>query len=244
MRALLRASQEASSCGLEIPDHGDCARPAELRRRVGLIQSRIPEFNRYFQPGPIALGGHTSLAKEYDDAVAYFKVYQSGSLPDEGTLVTNLTHMVELYDLLISRGATDNVETAIELGDDGETGAFYETIEERRRYVRHARIQRNSAAAKKAKKYHGTICQACGFDFTRFYGHRGQGYIEAHHLIPLHSLPEGKAVSMNPETDFAVLCANCHRMVHRGKLLLTIGDLSGLRGVRALRRAFEKKSTK
>jgi HNH endonuclease len=38
--------------------------------------------------------------------------------------------------------------------------------------------------------------------------------IEAHHLIPLSQL-KGKRVALDPKNDVAVLCANCHRMVHR-----------------------------
>jgi 5-methylcytosine-specific restriction protein A len=33
--------------------------------------------------------------------------------------------------------------------------------------------------------------------------------------MPLAQLPEGKPVSLDPVKDFRVLCANCHRMMHR-----------------------------
>lgn len=60
----------------------------------------------------------------------------------------------------------------------------------------------------------GTIaCEACGFDFGKVYGERGEGYIEVHHVNPLH-------VTGPTETsleDLALVCANCHRMCHRGK---------------------------
>lgn len=54
-------------------------------------------------------------------------------------------------------------------------------------------------------------CEVCEFDFERSYGERGRGYIEVHHVTPLH-------VSGVVETrleDLVLLCANCHRMVHR-----------------------------
>lgn len=66
-----------------------------------------------------------------------------------------------------------------------------------------------------AIKVHGTICQVCGFDFEYFYGERGRGYIEVHHLKPVSTLKGPQTV--DPEKDMAVLCANCHRMVHRRK---------------------------
>jgi predicted HNH restriction endonuclease len=50
------------------------------------------------------------------------------------------------------------------------------------------------------------------------------GYIHVHHLNPVAANPEKKKV--NPEFDLAVLCANCHAMVHRRKnTLLSIEDL-------------------
>lgn len=58
-----------------------------------------------------------------------------------------------------------------------------------------------------------------------FYGKWGEGFIEVHHLQALAE-NEGQEVQINPELDLTVLCANCHRMVHRKKgLTLTIEEL-------------------
>jgi 5-methylcytosine-specific restriction protein A len=54
-------------------------------------------------------------------------------------------------------------------------------------------------------------CEVCEFNFASVYGERGEDYIEVHHVLPLH-------VSGAVETrisDLALLCANCHRMIHR-----------------------------
>jgi 5-methylcytosine-specific restriction protein A len=53
-------------------------------------------------------------------------------------------------------------------------------------------------------------CEVCGFDFAQKYGERGHGYIECHHVEPLHVGGE-KARSVK---DLALLCSNCHRMIH------------------------------
>ncbi|KES07107.1 HNH endonuclease [Streptomyces toyocaensis] len=56
-------------------------------------------------------------------------------------------------------------------------------------------------------------CEVCTFDFARTYGELGDGYIEVHHVTPLH-------VAGARETrldDLACLCANCHRMCHRSR---------------------------
>ncbi len=88
----------------------------------------------------------------------------------------------------------------------------------------HVRVERNRKLAKDAKKFHGTVCKACDFDFSERYGERGQGYIEAHHLTPLSEL-HGRPTALNPKTDFTVLCSNCHAMVHRTLKPLTISEL-------------------
>lgn len=64
-----------------------------------------------------------------------------------------------------------------------------------------------------AIRIHGTRCQACSFSFEEGYGELGMGYIEVHHKRPISSY--GGAVHINPVTDLAVLCSNCHRMIHR-----------------------------
>ena len=66
------------------------------------------------------------------------------------------------------------------------------------------------------KKKKGYTCEACGFSFENKYGEIGKNFIEVHHLIPFASLKEGNT-SLNLEKDFAVLCSNCHRMIHKLK---------------------------
>jgi 5-methylcytosine-specific restriction protein A len=53
-------------------------------------------------------------------------------------------------------------------------------------------------------------CEVCRFDFSETYGDRGRGYIECHHVEPLH-VGGQKARTIR---DLALLCSNCHRMIH------------------------------
>lgn len=81
---------------------------------------------------------------------------------------------------------------------------------------RHRSRERNKALRKKKidavlRQGRQLACQACGFDFERVYGDRGSGYIECHHVVPLHVAGEGRT-KLN---DLALICANCHRMIHR-----------------------------
>jgi 5-methylcytosine-specific restriction enzyme A len=56
-------------------------------------------------------------------------------------------------------------------------------------------------------------CEVCGFNFGENYGPRGDGYIEVHHRRPLHV----SGATRTRVGDLALLCANCHRMCHRGE---------------------------
>lgn len=64
-------------------------------------------------------------------------------------------------------------------------------------------------------------CEVCDFDFGTSYGRRGQGYIEVHHRIPLHVTGPTRTTL----EDLALLCSNCHRMIHHTSPWLTVDEL-------------------
>lgn len=87
------------------------------------------------------------------------------------------------------------------------------------------RYERSLSNRNDAIKIHGLKCKVCEFDFQKYYGKWGEGYIEVHHVQAL-SENQGNELQVNPKTDLTVLCANCHRMVHRKKgITLTIEEL-------------------
>ena len=57
-------------------------------------------------------------------------------------------------------------------------------------------------------------CQVpgCGFDFAAVYGPIGDGYMHVHHTRPVATYADGDETRLE---DLAVVCANCHAMVHR-----------------------------
>lgn len=73
---------------------------------------------------------------------------------------------------------------------------------------------------------HGRFfCQICKFDFEGKYGKVGADFIEAHHTIPVSEMKDNHLTSPD---DIALLCANCHRMVHKRRPWLTMENLSKL----------------
>jgi len=111
-------------------------------------------------------------------------------------------------------GIDADVESQTDVAEEFGTPSTT-SVTETRKYVFHRKIERNRTAARQAKKFHGTRCQACGLDFSERYGDLGKGFIEAHHLRPIATLDEGVPVTYDVAADFAVLCSNCHRMIHR-----------------------------
>lgn len=89
----------------------------------------------------------------------------------------------------------------------------------------HKAYERNAELAKEAKRIHLYVCKACGFDFKKVYGDLGEKYIEAHHLTTIAEV-KGNEEGLDPKKDFTVLCANCHRMIHRSDY---ISDVDGFR---------------
>ncbi|MBV9223999.1 MAG: HNH endonuclease [Acidobacteriaceae bacterium] len=79
--------------------------------------------------------------------------------------------------------------------------------------------KRKEAALKETGKL---SCEACGFDFAARYGKRGVGFIECHHTKPVETLGDGTPTHLS---DLALLCANCHRMIHAKRPWLTIAEL-------------------
>lgn len=65
-------------------------------------------------------------------------------------------------------------------------------------------------------------CEACEFVFEDRYGDRGKSFIECHHTKPL---TEYKGEQKTRMEDLALLCANCHRMIHAQKPWLSVEDL-------------------
>lgn len=98
-------------------------------------------------------------------------------------------------------------------------------------YRLHKSKERNRELIKAAKEHHlkndsKLCCQVCSFSFVDTYGEIGHGFIEAHHIFPISQLIEETATKIE---DLALVCSNCHRMLHRRRPWLTIDNLKAIR---------------
>lgn len=133
--------------------------------------------------------------------------------------------LVDLLQLADSRCKADSL--------DARVPDYREGFPEGRQQEKlHLRRERNSALIREIKqealRRDGTLtCACCGFDFEAEYGDIGKGFIEAHHSRPVSELdPDGDETR---KEDIALVCSNCHRMLHRRRPWLSMSALKTLR---------------
>lgn len=95
---------------------------------------------------------------------------------------------------------------------------------------KHRLRERNQAVIKSAKdlfkqKNVKLYCQVCGFNFHDTYGEIGSDFIEGHHTVPISEL---KGEVITKVKDVALVCSNCHRMLHRKRPWSKMEDLKKL----------------
>lgn len=118
------------------------------------------------------------------------------------------------------------VDELYEISNDSESESVF-VKEGQVVYKLHKLRERNQTINKKKKeiyhRQHGKLdCEVCGFDFNAVYGELGSGYIEAHHRVPLSELSGESKTRLD---DLALVCSNCHRMLHREINTLSVDEL-------------------
>lgn len=91
----------------------------------------------------------------------------------------------------------------------------------------HSYRERDRTLAKKAKLYfkkthEKLFCECCGHEPAKVYGARGEDRIDAHHKVPVEELlPD----SITKIEDLAMVCPNCHDIIHAKRPWLTVEAL-------------------
>ena len=103
-------------------------------------------------------------------------------------------------------------------------------VEGRKRWVQHFRRERdrnlvNQKKARVRSQTGGLACEACKFDFAQFYHPFAQHFCGVHHRKPLSELEEGTETRLE---DLAILCSNCHRVIHLVRPMPTVEAFAGL----------------
>ncbi|MDB5133779.1 MAG: hypothetical protein JWP37_382 [Mucilaginibacter sp.] len=108
----------------------------------------------------------------------------------------------DLFEFVIN----DNFEIEIDGSIEGEEKV---KMKEHKYYERDPQIIQ--AKKKEAIKSNILFCEVCNFDFKLRYGNHGNGFIECHHKSPIAKAGK-RLTKLN---DLALVCSNCHRMLHR-----------------------------
>ena len=113
------------------------------------------------------------------------------------------------------------------IADEDDESAFPEG---RKTYALHRKLERDGGLPRRVKAARlastGKLeCEACAFDFAGAFGELGEGFIEAHHRVPVHKLD---GTVKTKAQDLALVCPNCHRMLHRSDPHLSVEELHDL----------------
>lgn len=134
---------------------------------------------------------------------------------------TPLVYKVECFSYFNSENPYDR--------DNLESEESITFPEGKKAYAKHARYERNQGIVRLAKDRfkaaNGALfCEVCGFSFD-IYGERGKDYIEAHHDVPVSDLGDDGVSNID---DIKMVCANCHRILHRKRPWLKVDELKSL----------------
>lgn len=107
-------------------------------------------------------------------------------------------------------------------GDAAQSSSRIVATEGGRKVVISPRIERDPSLRDEAIKIHGTRCCVCSLSFEAIYGEWESGFIIVHRLKPLGD-GQGEIRDTDAAVDLAVVCANCHAMIHRRRdVVLTV----------------------
>jgi 5-methylcytosine-specific restriction protein A len=188
-------------------------RPTELQKSNGLDTFRIVALASDATLLPVDKRSFM-IPRAVKGGIGQSNVWFADS-PESEPIVAGVLHLVE------SNGKADQLPDI-----DVEASGF----EGNPRLMAHMRRERNSSIVQKKKKdvlaTTGTLkCEACGFDFAKTYGEYGKEFCEVHHLVPLH---KSDGLIKTELSDLAIVCSNCHRVIHRTNPMPTIAALAGI----------------
>ena len=179
----------------------------QLAKKVG-YQSNSPVNRQYGELGKMLCG---VLGIELRTYLTILVISDTKAKPEHP-----LTLWDEAVKALQSLGWFEDLVEASPVGEAPPSEALEGTIRERltKDRSRDAAL-RDQKLAQAIKLGGGRVsCEVpgCGFDFESVYGEIGRHFMHVHHKRPLGARAEAEVTSL---ADLAVVCANCHAMIHR-----------------------------
>ena len=186
--------------------------------QVGAVQSRYHEYGYWYATltrFPAALfdaSGYVVFANKTEYQTSpHLQIGKQIGVSRPG--ISAIPGYVRMLD-----AKTDNFDD-VDIHDHGVT-------EGSRQLVFHlARERKQSLVLRKKKSAASLNCEACKFSFSQIYGATAAKYCEVHHLVPLGKVEHTTRTRMQ---DLAILCANCHRVVHLRNPPYTLEELRAI----------------
>jgi 5-methylcytosine-specific restriction enzyme A len=208
-----------------------------------------------FSDEKIDLRSNYRLAKGYELGHICGRFYLKNEIPDDAELINDLRNLVGVYRELVGivgtnyenivkgflsqeinkPSETEQDETEIELLEEFDKQVSPEEYKEykegQRKLKQHIIRERSGQVIDEAKKNFKlknirVYCEICGFDFEKKYGEVGKNFIEGHHKLPISEITE--EYNKITSKDIALVCSNCHRILHRKRPWLTVEELKEL----------------
>jgi predicted HNH restriction endonuclease len=110
-------------------------------------------------------------------------------------------------------GKPNSIPSLVGDADDYEANEWRSRLHtrlERERDNRLVRLKKEKVLRETGK----LACECCGFDFCVQYGELASGFAECHHRRHVSKLRKGEKTT---RPSLAVVCANCHRVLHRNE---------------------------
>lgn len=118
--------------------------------------------------------------------------------------------LIKLYKI------EDEIDSSVKESFEGEILYKLHKLKERDSGL--TRTKKNNVLKEKGK----LECEVCNFDFHEKYGEIGYEFIECHHIKPLSTYESRQKTALE---DLAIVCSNCHRMLHRNVEDMSIDKL-------------------
>jgi 5-methylcytosine-specific restriction protein A len=194
---------------------------SNLLNRMPIHETR-PDAYRFRNPNGVALtlANFAALDPGY-----HGRGMQRGGSLDRDVWERYSQDLVLLSQLAAElRGAITHHSEFPQTAEDGEDQCLEGRLRYRLHFVRerdrHIVDRKKQQVLRSGKR---VACEACGFDFETRYGDVGHGFIECHHLVALSSTSGERTTKLE---DLALVCSNCHRMIHRKQPWLSIAVLA------------------
>jgi len=191
------------------------------------IHETIPDQQTFRNPNGVSLKLSNFLAIDPNYQGKGMEAYSKLDYETFMEFVDDKERLISLADQIRRTVSNSDLNLRLFKIENQEEDETYRVKEGLVIYKLHKLRERNASINRKKKEKilrdKGKLeCEVCGFDFYHFYGEIGKAFIECHHKKPLSEIESEVTTTIE---DLALVCSNCHRMLHREISTLSMEEL-------------------